>query len=76
MDDSIAISALALGLLAWTLPRAKRRLELSRAKHPSLTGHSRMAKRIAGWVPGYAYDEDRFFASDAAPAASSGIERS
>ena len=69
MDESIAISALALGLLAWTLPRAKRRLELSRAKHPSLTGHSRMAKRIAGWVPGYAYDEDRFFASDAAPAA-------
>jgi glutamate-1-semialdehyde 2,1-aminomutase len=69
MDESIALSAFALGLLAWTLPRARRRLELSRAKHPSLTGHSRMAKRIAGWIPGYAYDEERFFASDGAPAA-------
>jgi glutamate-1-semialdehyde 2,1-aminomutase len=69
MDESIAISALALGLLAWTLPRARRRLELSRAKHPSLTGHSRMAKRIARWIPGYAYDEERFFGSDAAPPA-------
>jgi glutamate-1-semialdehyde 2,1-aminomutase len=69
MNESIAISALALGLLAWTLPRAKQRLELSRAKHPSLTGHSRMAKRLAGWIPGYAYDETRFFASDDAPAA-------
>ena len=27
-----------------------------------------MAKRIARWVPGYAYDEARFFASDDAPA--------
>jgi glutamate-1-semialdehyde 2,1-aminomutase len=69
MNESIAISALALGLLAWTLPRAKQRIELSRAKHPSLTGHSRMAKRLAGWIPGYAYDEARFFSSDEAPAA-------
>jgi glutamate-1-semialdehyde 2,1-aminomutase len=69
MDDSTALTALALGLLAWSLPRAKRRIELSRAKHPSLAGHSRMAKRVAGWIPGYAYDEERFFASDAAPEA-------
>jgi len=62
-----ALSALSLGLLAlW--PRAKRRLELSRAKHRSLAGHSRMAKRIAALIPGYAYDEARFFASDGAPA--------
>jgi glutamate-1-semialdehyde 2,1-aminomutase len=69
MDDTFALSALALGVLAWTLPRAKRRLELSRAKHRSLAGHSRMAKRLAGWIPGYAYDEAGFFASDGAPAA-------
>jgi glutamate-1-semialdehyde 2,1-aminomutase len=30
-------------------------------------GHSRMAKRVAAWVPGYAYDEARFFAADGAP---------
>ncbi len=68
MNQTFALSALALGALAWTLPRAKRRLELSRAKHRSLAGHSRMAKRIASLIPGYAYDEARFFASDNAPA--------
>ncbi len=67
MDETFALSALALGALAWTLPRAKRRLELSRAKHRSLAGHSRIAKRIAGLIPGYAYDEARFFGSDGAP---------
>ena len=68
MDETLALSAVALGALAWTLPRAKRRLELSRAKHPSLAGHSRMAQRVAGLIPGYAYDEARFFGSDDAPA--------
>ena len=67
MDETLALSALALGALAWTLPRLKRRLELSRAKHRSLAGHARMAKRIAGLIPGYAYDEERFFGSDDAP---------
>ena len=69
MDPLIPMTAVALAALAWTLPRAAQRLALSRAKHPSLTGHSRMAKRIAGWVPGYAYDQERVFASDGAPAA-------
>ncbi|MFZ4759553.1 MAG: glutamate-1-semialdehyde 2,1-aminomutase, partial [Burkholderiaceae bacterium] len=69
MDDTYALSALALGALALTMfPRAKRRLELSRAKHRSLAGHSRMAKRVASLIPGYAYDEARFFGSDGAPA--------
>jgi hypothetical protein len=44
------------------LPRARRRLQLSRAKHRSLAGHSRIAKRVAALIPGYAYDEARFFA--------------
>ena len=46
----------------------RRRLQLSLAKHPSLTGHARMARRFASWLPGLAYDEARFFASDGAPA--------
>ena len=67
MDDTYALSALALGALALTMfPRAKRRLELSRAKHRSLAGHSRMAKRVASLIPGYAYDEATFFACDEA----------
>ncbi len=57
-----------LGALGWALPRAHQRLQLSRAKHRSLAGHSRMAKRLASLVPGYQYDEQRFFDSDGAPA--------
>jgi len=50
-----------------TLAKAKRRLELSLAKHPSLTGHARMARRLASLIPFYEYDEGRFFNSDDAP---------
>jgi glutamate-1-semialdehyde 2,1-aminomutase len=56
----------AIALLA-TLPALKTRLELSRAKHPSLSGHSRWARRLAALVPYYAFDEARFFATDGAP---------
>jgi glutamate-1-semialdehyde 2,1-aminomutase len=66
MDETWIFSALAMGILALTVPPAKRRLELSRAKHRSLAGHARMAKRVAGLIPGYAYDEDEFFSSDGA----------
>jgi len=66
MDETLTLSALALGVLA-LLPAARQRLALSRAKHRSLAGHSRMAKRLARWVPGYAYDESQFFAADGAP---------
>ena len=44
------------------------RLQLSRAKHRSLTGHSRMARRFAALVPFYEYDDATFFDSDSAPA--------
>src|ERR1700733_14169613 len=47
----------------WT----KARVELSMAKHCSLTGHSRMARRIARLIPFYEFDEDRFFRCDDAP---------
>ena len=50
------------------LTKLVRRLQLSLAKHRSLAGHSRMAKRIARLVPGYSYDANRFFAADDAPA--------
>ncbi|MGS0755769.1 aminotransferase class III-fold pyridoxal phosphate-dependent enzyme [Roseateles sp. GG27B] len=33
-----------------------------------MAGHSRMAKRVARLLPGYAYDEAKFFNSDGAPA--------
>ena len=62
-----ALSALTLGTLAWTVPRARQRLQLSRAKHRSLAGHSRLAKRVAGFIPGYAYPESLVFGCDGAP---------
>ena len=68
MDEVIIGGLLGLGLLAWGLPKAWRRVQLSRAKHRSLAGHARIAQRLARWVPGYAYDEARFFAVDGAPA--------
>src|SRR5450432_1381640 len=59
----------ALGAVALTasLPRMRTRLALSRAKHPSLRGHSRISRWVAKLVPHYEYDEARFFRSDDAP---------
>jgi glutamate-1-semialdehyde 2,1-aminomutase len=55
--------------------KARSRLELSRAKHASLTGHSRMARLVASLVPFYQYDEVRFFTADDAPDAVVGRRR-
>ena len=71
MNETFALSTTALAALAAlaiTLPAAQRRLQLSAAKHPSLTGHSRLAKRVAALVPGYHYGEAQFFNADQAPA--------
>jgi glutamate-1-semialdehyde 2,1-aminomutase len=59
---------MGLGLLAVLAPSVHRRIQLSRAKHRSLAGHSRMAKRLARWLPGYSLDENTFFDCDGAPA--------
>jgi glutamate-1-semialdehyde 2,1-aminomutase len=54
--------------LAFLLRKAQVRLQLSRAKHRSLTGHSRMARRFASLVPFYEYAESDLFGIDSAPA--------
>jgi glutamate-1-semialdehyde 2,1-aminomutase len=53
--------------LAVLLRKLQIRLQLSLAKHRSLTGHSRMARRFASLVPFYEYGESQFFRADAAP---------
>jgi glutamate-1-semialdehyde 2,1-aminomutase len=58
---------MSLGALAALAPSVYRRLQLSRAKHRSLAGHSRMAKRLARLLPGYHFDEQIFFKCDNAP---------
>lgn len=67
MNNAFILYALGAAAVAASLPRLKTRLELSKAKHPSLSGHSRMARRVAALVPFYEYDEAHFFRSDAAP---------
>ncbi|HKN08872.1 MAG TPA: aminotransferase class III-fold pyridoxal phosphate-dependent enzyme [Pseudomonadota bacterium] len=53
--------------LVLALRKLRLRLQLSRAKHRSLTGHSRMARRFAVLVPFYEYGEGGFFKVDSAP---------
>jgi glutamate-1-semialdehyde 2,1-aminomutase len=70
------IAYVAAGLiLAYFARRLYVRLQLSRAKHRSLAGHSRMARRFAGWVPFYEYDEATFFRADSAPDAVANARR-
>ncbi|HXH64548.1 MAG TPA: hypothetical protein VNH42_03445, partial [Mariprofundaceae bacterium] len=68
-DESTALTLLGIILSLWLLRRLWIRLRLSRAKHPSLHGHARWSRRMARLVPFFAYDEQRFFASDGAPEA-------
>ena len=70
--NTIGTSGTVLGLTAAAgaaslLPAAQQRIALSFAKHPSLAGHPRTARRIAQLLPYYAYDEQTFFSCDDAP---------
>ena len=65
---TIAALVAAGALLALAGPKLRARLMLSRAKHRSLAGHSRMSRRIAALLPSYAYDDAAFFAADDAGA--------
>jgi glutamate-1-semialdehyde 2,1-aminomutase len=67
MSATSALQALGAAAFAASVGRLTSRLELSRAKHRSLAGHSRIARRLAALVPFYEYDEARFFSSDDAP---------
>ena len=70
MDSSLPIlslSAAAVAGAAAVFPKLQARLALSRAKHRSLTGHSKMSKMVARLLPHYEFDIDGFFRSDGAP---------
>jgi glutamate-1-semialdehyde 2,1-aminomutase len=72
MDTSLPILSLAAGAVAVTAvaaPKVKARLALSRAKHRSLAGHSKMSRLAARLIPHYEFDIDAFFRSDGAPPA-------
>src|ERR1700694_4129204 len=71
MDSPLPILSLAAGAVAATAavaPKVTARLALSRAKHRSLTGHSKMSRLVARLIPFYEFDINDFFSSDGAPA--------
>jgi glutamate-1-semialdehyde 2,1-aminomutase len=55
--------------------KLKARLLLSKAKHPSLRGHAKMALRVAKLVPYYEYAEAELFGIDGAPPSIAGRRR-
>jgi glutamate-1-semialdehyde 2,1-aminomutase len=63
----LSLSAAALAGAAAAFPKIQARVALSRAKHRSLTGHSKMSKLVARLVPHYEYSIGEFFAADGAP---------
>lgn len=67
MENLLIPFALVAAASLATLPKIAARIQLSRAKHRSLAGHSKMSRQIAKWIPHYAYDEPTFFAVDGAP---------
>jgi glutamate-1-semialdehyde 2,1-aminomutase len=67
VTGSTAALCAALGVSALLWPFVRARWLLSRAKHPSIHGHARLARLLARAVPAYEYDDARFFRSDGAP---------
>jgi glutamate-1-semialdehyde 2,1-aminomutase len=66
--EGLVVGAAAAAGLAKLMTKAKTRLELSMAKHPSLRGHAKMSRRVAALVPFYEYDDAHLFRCDDAPA--------
>jgi glutamate-1-semialdehyde 2,1-aminomutase len=64
---TLGFYGLGAAAVATSLMTLRRRLELSKAKHGTLTGHANLARRLASLVPFYDYDGDRFFCSDDPP---------
>ena len=71
MDTQLPILSLVAGAAALTTaavaPKLTARIALSRAKHRSLAGHSKMSKLAARLIPHYEFDINDFFRSDGAP---------
>jgi len=64
---TLAFYGIGAAAVASSVAALRRRFELSQAKHPSLSGHARIARRLARLVPFYEYDAERFFCWDGAP---------
>lgn len=67
MNESLPVYVAGAAALAVLMPKLYRRLQLSRAKHRSLAGHSKMSRRVAKLLPFYEFGEQDFYAVDGAP---------
>src|SRR5579862_9916820 len=70
MDSSLPILSLSAAMVAGAaavVPRLTARIALSRAKHRSLAGHSKMSRRVARLLSFYEFSADDYFGSDGAP---------
>ena len=65
--QNLAIFATAVIAAVALVPKVTARLRLSRAKHRSLAGHARLAKRLARLTPAYEFDSHEFFRADGPP---------
>ncbi len=65
MEIARYLVAVLLGLVL--LRKVYTRLQLSRAKHPSLSGHSKMSRRLARLTSFFDYGAEHYFSSDLAP---------
>ena len=66
--ELLSIYSLLIGCITlYLLYKLWRRLQLSRAKHPSLRGHSRWSRRISKQLPYFSYGDIGFYCSDHAP---------
>jgi glutamate-1-semialdehyde 2,1-aminomutase len=67
VNEMMGVYFLCFAILIFGLLRLKQRLELSLAKHRSLTGHPRISKRIAAFIRFYSYEKTEVFDLDHAP---------
>lgn len=65
---TIVLYAAGAAALTASFAKIRTRLDLSKAKHASLTGHARLSRRVARLIPYYEYDGRKFFRVDNAPA--------
>lgn len=66
--NEIYLSYGILVIAIWfVLNKVSIRLQLSRAKHPSLRGHSKWSRRIAALIKSFSYNEQVFYQTDGAP---------
>ena len=67
MNQPVIVYIFALIVTSTILAKVLVRLQLSRAKHGSLRGHSKWSRRMARLMPFFSYDDSVFYVSDGAP---------